>query len=207
MDEFSIVALCLAGCVFAASSAAKLSSRRAYRSFRDGLTEAGVIPRRMLAAAAASLAGAEAVAAAGLLAAAALTVAASSGATWLAESSLAVAVLLTALLAVGVAMVVRRGTRARCACFGARSSRPLGRVQLTRNLCLLVVACTGLAAVPLAHGRPPLTATVLAAGAGAVAALLFIRWDDLAELFAPLPASMAADPVVLAARRPARKDG
>lgn len=207
MDEFSIVALCLVGCVFAASSIAKLSSRRAYRSFRDGLTEARVIPGRRLPAAAASLAGAEAVVAAGLLTAAAMTAAAWSGATWLAESSLAVAVLLTALLALGVAMVVRRGTRARCACFGARSSRPLGRVHLARNLCLLTVVCAGLAAGPLAHGHPPLTATVLAAGAGAVAALVFTRWDDLAELFAPLPTSIAADPVALAARQPVRKDG
>jgi hypothetical protein len=160
-----------------------------------------------LPGAAAALAGAEAGVAAGLLTAAALTAAASSAATWLAESSLAVAVLLTALLALGVAMVIRHGTRALCACFGARSSRPLGRAQLARNLCLFFVVCAGLAAVPLAHGRPPLLAMVLAAGAGPVTALLFIRWDYLAELFAPLPTSIAADPVVLAARQPARKDG
>jgi hypothetical protein len=186
MDELSIVALSLVGCVFAASSAAKLSSRRAYRSFRDGLAEIRLIPGRGLPAAAAALAGTEAAVGAGLLAAAVLTAAAVPGASRLAASALSAAAALTAVLTAGVAVIIRRGTRARCACFGARADRPLGRVHLARNLSLMAVVLAGLAVVPLAHGRPPLAATMLAGGAGVVAALLFIRWDDLAELFAPV---------------------
>jgi Methylamine utilisation protein MauE len=206
MDEFSIVVLCLAGGVFAASSAAKLSGRRAYRSFRDGLKETRLIPRRVLPAAAASLAGAEAVGAAGLLAGAGLAAAGAPGAAWLAGAALTAAVLLTAVLALGVGVVVRRGTRVACACFGTGSSHPLGRVHLARNLCLLGVACAGLACVPLAHGRPSVGAALVAAASGAVAALLFARWDDLAGLFARLPAAETARPAAQAGPRPARMD-
>jgi len=206
MTEFSIAVLCLAGSVFAASSAGKLSSRVAYRSFRDSLAGSGLIPRRAapgvaaLAGAesptaagllAAALAGAEAATAAGLLAAAGLTAAAAPGAAWLAGAALTAAALLTALLALGVALIVRRGTRVSCACFGVPARQPLGRVHLARNLCLLAVACAGLAGVPLAHGRPPAAAAVLAGVTGAIAALLFVRWEDLAGLFAPLPAPAA----------------
>jgi hypothetical protein len=207
MDELLIAALSLAGSVFAASSAAKLSGRRSYRSFRDDLAEARLIPGRMVPAAAAWLAGTEASAAAGLLAAIALTMAATPRAAWLAESALTVTAALTAALALGVAAIVRRGTRARCACFGARSGRPLGRAHLARNLSLLAVVCTGLVAAPLAHGRPPLPGAVLAVLGGAVTALPFIRWDDIAELFAPPLTSAAAVPAAPAARRQARRDG
>jgi hypothetical protein len=201
MDEFSIVVLSLAGSVFAASAIAKLSSRPAYRSFRGGLAESGLIPVHMLPVTAACLAGTEAVAAAGLLAAAA-----APGAAWVAEPALAAAVLLTTVLTLGVAVIIRRGTRARCACFGARSRRPLGRAHLARNLSLLVVVCSGLAVAPLAHGRPAPVGAVLAAVAAAVAALLFIRWDDVAELFTPIP-SPQVNPVFSAtAGTPGRRD-
>jgi hypothetical protein len=201
MDEFSIVVLSLTGCVFAASAAAKIASSRAYHSFRAGLAETSLIPGRLLPAAAASLAGAEAVVAGGLLAAAALTAATVSGSTWLTESSLALAALLTSVLACGVAAVIRRGTRVRCACFGARSARPLGRVHLARNLSLLAVVLADLVAAPLAHGRPPLPGAMLAVMAGAVTALLFIRWDDIAALFARPPTSAAAPSARHRARR------
>lgn len=201
MGEFSIAVLSLAGCVFAASAAAKFHSRQAYPSFRDGLSETRLFPGRLLSAAAASLSGAEAVIAAGLLAAAALTAAAAPSAAWITESALAAAAVLAATLVAGVAVVLRLGIHARCACFGAHASRPLGRVHLARNLSLLVVICAGSAGVPLAHGRPAPAGAVLAAAAGAVAALVFIRWEDLAELFAPIPPSMAAPAV----RRPDRR--
>jgi hypothetical protein len=201
MGEFSILALSLAGWVFAASFAAKLSGRRAYRAFRDGLAETALIPGRILPAAAVSLASAEAAVAACLLTAAALAAAAVPGAAWLAESALAAAAALTAVLTIGVAVAVHRGTRARCACFGPASSRPLGRAQLARNLSLLAVVCAGLAAVALAHGHSPLAGAMLAAAGGAVAALLFIRWDDLTELFAPIPVSVTGSPARRATRR------
>jgi hypothetical protein len=186
MDELCIAVLGVAGCVFTASAAAKLASRRAYLSFRAGLADSGLIPGYALAVAAAWLAGAEAVLAAGLLCAAGLTAAAAPAAAWIAEPALGGAALLTAILAGGVAVIVRRGVLARCACFGAGSGRPLGRVHLARNLSLLAVVGTGLAAAPLAHGRPGPPGVALAAVAAVVAALLFIRWDDVAGLFTPI---------------------
>lgn len=196
MDDFSIAVLSLAGCVFAVSAAGKLRGRRAYRSFRDGLRETGLVPGRLLPTIAAVLCGAEAVIAATLITAGALTATATPGAKLLAESALAAAATLTAVLAAGVAAVVRRGTKARCACFGAGAGRPIGRAHLVRNLILLAVICAGLAAVMLTHGRPALAAAAVAAAAGVLAALVFIRWEDLTELFAPIPQPLAGTPGV-----------
>ena len=75
--------------------------------------------------------------------------------------------LLTATLTAGVAVVIRRGTRARCACFGAGSTRPLGGAHLFRNLALLAVLAFGLASNPLGHGHPGPAGTLAAAAAGA----------------------------------------
>lgn len=194
MSDFSVAILSLAACVLAASAAAKLKSRTAYRLFCDGLREARLLPARLLPAAAAVLSGAEAVIAAGLIAAAVLTAAAAPAAIPLAELALAVMALVTSVLAAGIAVVIRRGTQAPCVCFGASSTRPLGWAHLLRNLSLLAVVCAGLAGVPLAHGHPGAAGAALAAGAGAMAALLFTRWDDLAELFAPISPSPRATP-------------
>jgi len=195
MSEFSIIVLSLVGCVFTASAAAKLAGRAAYRAFRAGLGESRLIPARLLPAAAASLLAVEAALAATLLASAGLTAATAPAAARLAESALAGAAVLTAVLTAGVAVVIHRGTRARCACFGARSARPLGWVQLARNLCLLAVISGGLTGIPLARGHAPAAGAVLAA-AGAVTALPFIRWDDIAGLFMPIATSPAPAPAV-----------
>jgi len=119
----------------------------------------------------------------------------------LAEAALAAAAVLTAVLATGVVVVIRRGTRARCPCFGADSGRPLGRLHLLRNLSLLAVVGAGLAAVLLTRGHPALAGMAVAAAAGALAALLFIRWEDLAELFAPIPQPLTGPPAI---QRPSR---
>jgi hypothetical protein len=142
------------------------------------------------------LCGAEAVIAAALITAAALTAAPAPGAKLLAESALAAAATLTAALAVGVAVVVRRGTQARCACFGIGAGGPIGRAHLVRNLTLLAVICAGLAAVMLTHGRPAVAAVAVAVAAGVLAAAVFIRWEDLTELFAPIPQPLAGAPGV-----------
>jgi hypothetical protein len=201
MGEFSVAVLCLAGFVFAVSSAMKLRSRRAYMSFRDGLGETGLVPGRLLPFTAVALCWVEAVTGAGLLAAAALTAVAASGAAPLAETMLAIAAWLTGVLAAGVASLVRRGSQARCACFGAVTSRPLNRAHLLRNLSLLAVVCAGLATVPLARPHPVPAGTLLAVMVGGVAAVLFIRWEDLADLLAPVP-RRPADPRLT--QRPSR---
>jgi hypothetical protein len=201
MGEFSVAVLCLVGCVFAASATMKLRSRRAYSFFRDGLRETGLLPGRLLPVVAAVLCCVETVIAVSLFVAAALTAAATPGAVPFAEAVLAVAAWLTGVLAVGVATVIRRGAQARCACFGASSGRPLGRAHLVRNLSLLAVVGAGLATVPLGQSRTVAAGMLLAAAIGAVGALLFIRWDDLADLIAPLPQSAVGTRVIRHASR------
>ncbi|MGH3203738.1 MAG: hypothetical protein ACRDP5_17045 [Streptosporangiaceae bacterium] len=59
----------------------------------------------------------------------------------------------------------------------------------------------GLTTVPLTQPRPIIVGTLLAAAISGVAALLFIRWDDLADLLAPIPQPAAGSQ---ATRRPSR---
>jgi Methylamine utilisation protein MauE len=196
MTEFSVAVLSLAAWVFSASAAAKLSGRRAYQLFRAGLRETALLPEHLLSAAVAVLPAAEAVTALGLAAAAVLTTTGDPSARLTAGAALAVAALLTAVLAGGVVVVMRRGTRAHCACFGPGSGRPLGGVHLVRNLVLLVMLAAGLASSAWGHGPPAPAGLVVAGAAGSVAALVFIRWDDLAGLFAPISSLPPASPRV-----------
>jgi hypothetical protein len=112
--------------------------------------------------------------------------------------ALAAAALLTGVLAAGVATVLRRGTQARCACFGSGADRPLSGAHLARNLSLLAVLLVGLMASTLASGRPGVADAAVAAGAGAVAGLVITRLDDIMELFMPVSAASTS------AVRPAR---
>ncbi len=183
MGELSVAVLCLAGCVFAASAAAKLRGRTAFRAFLAGLRDTRLVPGRLLAATGAALCIAESGVAAGLIAACTLTAAARPAGIALAEITLAAAAILTTALVLGVAMIIRRGTQARCACFGAGSGRPLGRAHLVRNLGLLAVEACGLACCPFDRA-PSASGAVVAALAGGVGALIAVRWDDIADLFA-----------------------
>ena len=83
----------------------------------------------------------------------------------------------------GVAVAVRRGVTAPCACFGSGSRAPLGGVHLARNAYLLAVLVTGVASAGLQRWQPGLASAGLAASAGGVSALLLTRLDDVAALF------------------------
>jgi hypothetical protein len=185
MDELALAMLTLGAWVFTTSAAAKVRGRRAYRAFLAGLGESGLVPRRALPATAAALAVREAAIGVSLAAAAAADLATGRGAVPWAEAALALAAVLTTVLATGVAVVVRRGAQAPCACFGARPGRPLGRAHLVRNLVLLAAIGTGLVTSPLAGGPGAPAAAALGVAAGSVAALVIIRWEDLADLFSP----------------------
>jgi hypothetical protein len=50
----------------------------------------------------------------------------------------------------------------------------------------VLLLAAGLAAGAPAGGRPAPDGLLIAALAGAVVALLFVRWDDLADLLAPV---------------------
>jgi hypothetical protein len=188
VSELVLSVLLIADFVFIASAGSKLRSRIAFRSFRAGLRATALVPEHRLPAIAAGLAAGEAVSALLLTAAAAMVVAGATGATAMAVLALAAATLLFVVLTAGVALVLRRGISARCACFGASSGMPLGRVHALRNLTMLVLLTAGLALCPLAH-RPPAAGAAVAVLAGVVVASLIIRWEDLATLIAPLPAS------------------
>jgi hypothetical protein len=190
MSELILAVLVLAACVYGTSSAVKLGSRRNYTAFRDGLAETLLVPQRLLRAVAAMLTGVEAAVAAGTAVAAILIGTGLRGARPAALAVLVCATVLASGLAAGVAMVIRTGTHAKCACFGARPSQPgreLGWLHLVRNLALLILLLTGLAASSAAAvTRPAPGPTLVAAAAGAVLALLAIMLDDLVALFAPL---------------------
>jgi hypothetical protein len=191
MAELTILACVLAACVFGASAAAKLGGRRRYRDYAAGLGQTGLLPGRLLPVAAALLAAGEAAVAAAVATAAGWLAAADQAAARPAIAALAAATVLTAVLAAGVAVTLRRGVAARCACFGASTGRPLGRIHLARNLALLAATGAGTVAAALAPPRPSPAAVVLAATAGCVLALLFVRWEDLAEVLGPAPRAAA----------------
>ncbi len=187
MTETVIFALAVIVVVFGASAVTKLRGRRFYRGYVDGLAESGLVAGRALAATAAVLAAGEALVAVVAVAAASYLVAAPPAPSGLASATLAAAVVLTGVLTVGVAMVLRRGTRARCACFGSSASRPLGPPHLVRNVALLVIAVIGLAASIAGTTASSVGAGLVAAAGGVVVGLLAIHLDDLVDLFAASP--------------------
>lgn len=191
MAEFLMGILGMGAGVFTASGFAKLRSRKAYRDYRAGLRVTRLVSGGLLNGTAVTLVAVEAATAAGLAGAAVLLAAGSLGGYPLAELALAVATALAAVLATGVTVVVSRGTRAPCGCFGGSSVRPLGARHLIRNTCLLALLAAGLAVSGLQHTRPRLAGSVLAVVAGLVVALLVTRWDDLVSLFAPVTPAQA----------------
>ncbi|HEU5475342.1 MAG TPA: MauE/DoxX family redox-associated membrane protein [Actinophytocola sp.] len=91
---------------------------------------------------------------------------------------LGVATLLV-VFTVAIGLLVARGVRATCRCFGAHDT-PLGPAHIVRNLILLAFAVTG-ALAPA--GALTIPGAGLAAGCGALAAILVVRFDDLLALF------------------------
>ena len=191
MAELAIAALMTAVVTFGISATAKLRSRRAYRDFRSGLAATALVGRPLTGLVAAMLAAAEAVVAP--LCATALIMAllprprglagpALTGPA-LTGAALAGAAALAAVLTAGVAVAVRRGVTAPCACFGSADRSPLSGVHLARNAGLLVVLVAGAASVGLGRWPPGPVAAALAAATGGVSALLLTRLDDLTALF------------------------
>ena len=186
MAELAIAALMTAVVTYGISATAKLRSRRAYRDFRAGLAATALVGRPLTGLVAAMLAAAEAVVAA--LCATALIMAflprpAGLAGPALTGAALAGAAALAAVLTAGVAVAVRRGVTAPCACFGSADRSPLSGVHLARNAGLLVVLAAGAASVGLERWPAGPAAAALAAATGGVSALLLTRLDDLTALF------------------------
>jgi hypothetical protein len=189
MNEVALVALVLAACIFGVSSISKLHRKKVYQSYLAGLRDTRLITRSKLPFTAAFLVGCEVTAA--VSSASALVALATSvpSAGIVAQSALGVSAALTSVLTLGVAAILKRGTKARCACFGGTSRRPLSRAHLLRNSSLLILLAAGLGCA-LASGRDPgplpLVSLLAVIACGLIAAPVFIRWEELAELFSPL---------------------
>jgi hypothetical protein len=186
MTELVIAVLATACCVYLTSAVAKLRSRAAYLTFRMGLAETKLIRPRLLPATAALLVSWEALASVSTAAVIVLTAVGWAAAATAAAATLGLAIALTGVLAAGVAVILRRGTQARCACFGAVSERLLGRPQLARNSVLLAALASALVCSQASLGQATAGEAVVAALAGAVIGLLLIRLDDIVELFTPI---------------------
>jgi hypothetical protein len=91
-----------------------------------------------------------------------------------------IAVVLLALFSGTLARAVRRGSRARCRCFGSRSRR-LGGIHIVRNVLLVIVAMVGAMATSLAGGQAlhPI-GVILSVALAAPGALIIVLWEDLA---------------------------
>jgi hypothetical protein len=87
--------------------------------------------------------------------------------------------------AIGIAGAIRRGEHTPCRCFGV-ATRPLAPAHLVRAVLLVGVALAGLGSslTPLDESTRPAGILIMTAGA-ILAAVLIIRFDDLAMLFRP----------------------
>jgi hypothetical protein len=94
------------------------------------------------------------------------------------------AAVLLAVFAAAITFSVRRGNTQPCRCFG-RSSTPLGRLHVWRNIFLVFAALIGSAATTLPAGPAELAPTITAAFAGLIAAAIVVSLDDIAYLLGP----------------------
>lgn len=185
MSYLSICMLACLWCVFAVAGWSKIRSRAARRAFAGSLRSVPMLPARLVGPATVTVTVAEIALVPGLGWSAVAMASGWPAARGGAALVLGLTGLLLAVLTTGVVLAVRRGTGARCACFGA-AERPLGRRHVARNGILLAVAAVALVSAAGQRGPLPLAGVLVAGAAGAVGALILIRLDDLVELFLPV---------------------
>jgi hypothetical protein len=167
--------------VFAVSALGKVRGVSAQRSFAESLRPLGLLPGRVVPAVAGLVTVAELTVLFGLTGAVAGLVDLVPAVPVVRLGGVAAAAALLCVFTGGIALALRRGSTARCACFGAES-RPLGGRHLVRNGLLLLITA-GALATPATTVEP--AGALLAAAAGTLVALVLIRLDDLVELFTP----------------------
>jgi len=160
---------CAVGVVFLASLSGKLRSRPAFRAFVSWLAALPV-----------PLVGRQPRAAAAVTAAAEALIVILVALPWTVRPGLALAAVVLAVFTTGTWLAVARGTDAPCQCFGVSAS-PLGRQHVVRDALLGAVAVAGAAAAGPGGARPG--GALLSLGAGLVAAMFAVFFDDLATLF------------------------
>jgi hypothetical protein len=155
--------------VFALAVFAKTATRSARRTLLTSIADAHIVPRKAATPAAALLVTAEAASLALLVP------------DRLAPWGFASAAVTMALLTAAVAVVVSTHRVVPCACFGS-TGQPLSGAHVFRNAVLFALATLGVlnevGAAP--DGTLDTGSTVLAIGLGALVALVFVRWDDIA---------------------------
>lgn len=170
-------AVVLAG-VFAVSAREK-AGRTRFRAFVAGAGPLELLPARWRTAAAATVLVTEAAVVAAFAGGLVLVLAGLGSGVLVAAFLVSAALLAVFTAAIG--LLLHRGQRAPCHCFGVRAA-PLGPAHLVRNLVLLALTVTG-ALSPA--GTYDVGAVALAVVSGAVVALLVVRLDDLVALFSP----------------------
>ena len=158
----------LVAVVFAISAVGKARTPAVRAAFRRSVSDMAVLPARAVAAVAAAVPVVEA----------ATVVLVLTPPTAVLGCVLALALLVA--FTTGIVIVLRRGTRAGCRCFGT-TERPYGPRHLVRNGLLAAAALAG----ALTTGHPiDLPGALIAIAAGVIAALLLVTFDELVDLFA-----------------------
>lgn len=174
MQYVAIGCRALLAVVFLVAVVSKLSSRRAFAEFKQSVDSMRLVPSFLGTQAAVATVICEALIA--------VLLAVPTRTAGLAGFSLAAALL--AVFAVGITFSVRRGNTQPCRCFG-RSSTPLGRLHVWRNIFLVLVALIGSISTTLPSSPADVAATLTAAFAGLIAGAIVVSLDDIAYLFGP----------------------
>lgn len=172
MAYLEYVARVVLALVFLASTVSKLRGRHGFAGFVQAVRDIRLVPGRLVPAVARAVVGLEGL----------TTILLTSPGFGAAGEALA-ALMLTAFTTV-VVVLLRRGVRARCACFGG-SGTTFGPRHVMRNGCLLVLAVGSLLSSSgwwpqtTPPSAPGIAVAVLLAG---LIAVLVIKMDDLAAI-------------------------
>ncbi|MFG1882104.1 MauE/DoxX family redox-associated membrane protein [Micromonospora sp. NPDC049102] len=176
MHYVAVGAQCVIGVVFIASSVGKVAGRRAFPSFLASLDGTRLLPPSLVRPAALSVVAAEFGVWVLLAAHRQATVA----------TGFALAAVLLTVFALGIALVLVRGLRTPCRCFG-RSTSPLGLRHVVRNVGLAALALLG--AATLRTGPVPPEGLAVAVCSGLMLGGLVAVLDDILDLFLPVNVS------------------
>jgi len=164
----------LLGVVFLVAVISKVSGRRAFAEFKQSVDALRLVPSSLGTGAAVITVTCEALTT--------VLLGVPNRTAGLAGFSLAA--LLLAVFAVAITLSVRRGNTQPCRCFG-RSSTPLGRLHVWRNILLVFVALLGSITTTLPTGPAEIAPTITAAFAGLIAGAIVVSLDDIVYLFGP----------------------
>jgi len=160
--------------IFLVACVSKVQNAASYRSFRESLGGLGLRPGLAVRILSIGIPAAEAITT--------LMLIVSSASWW---GLVASAALLTSFT-LGIGIAASRGRKVTCRCFGESSASTTSQ-HILRNGLLLTTAVAGLLAGLAPAGHTGSAITVFSAGCGVISAALFLRWDELAFLFRPLP--------------------